>query len=127
MIKRCKRLLAVRTRQHDVAHAAVVAAEVGHQAAEAAHGAAIDAVEGMLVRAWETSALERGTATIEAERARVIVCASAVAQAAAVQRDAAFARRRAEQALERARAEALTKALKREQTEHDERAARRRR
>ena len=127
MIKRCKRLLAVRTRQHDLAHAAVVTAEVAHHAAQVAHTAAIDAVETMLVRAWETSALERGTATIEGERARVLVSASVVADAALVQRNAAFARRRAEQALERARAEAQAKALKREQTEHDERAARRRR
>lgn len=127
MIKRCKRLLAVRTRQHDLAHAAVVTAEVAHRAAETAHVAAIGAVESMLVRAWETSALERGTATIEAEHARVIASASVVAEAATVERNAAYAHRRAEQALERARAEAQAKALKREQTEHDERAARRRR
>ena len=127
MIKRCKRLLAVRLRQHDRAHAAVVAAEVVHAAAQTAHHTACGAVERLLVQSWETSALERATASIEAHRVHALACAESVTRAADVQREAAFARRRAEQALQAARAEAQRVALRREQTEHDERAARRRR
>ena len=127
MIRRCKRLLVVRTRQHERAHAAVVAAEVTHQAAESAHRGALDSVERLLVQSWETSALERATASTEGLRLHALACADSVVRAAEVQRDAAFARRRAEQALEDARAQVQREALRREQTEHDERAARRRR
>ena len=127
MIKRCKRLLDVRTRQHERAHANLVTAEVAREAAASAHRTACGAVERLLVQAWETSALERATASIEAHRVHAVACAESVARAADEQRSAAFARRRAEQALHDARAQAQRDALRREQTEHDERAARRRR
>jgi hypothetical protein len=127
MIKRCKRLLDVRTRQHERAHAAVVAAEVAHQQAASAHETANAAIERLLVQSWETGALERATASSEAHRVHALACAESVVRAADVQRNAAFARRRADQALQTARADAERDALRREQTEHDERAARRQR
>jgi hypothetical protein len=127
MMKRCKRLFAVRTRQYERAHAAVVAAEIAREAAASAHRTACGAIERMLVRPWETSGLERATASGEGLRVHALSCAETVARAAEVQGRAAFARRRAEQALQTVRAQAERAALRREQTEHDERAARRRR
>jgi hypothetical protein len=127
MIARRKRLVDVRTRQHERAHAVVAAAELARDAAVHAHEEAKIAVAQLLVQSWETGALERATAAIDARRVQAQACADEVVRAADVRRAAAFARRRADQALQAARAERAAAALKREQTEHDERAARRRR
>lgn len=126
MIARRKRLLAVRTRQHERAHAALQTAELARAAAESAHHVACDAMERLLVESWELGALERATAAIEGQRLRAVECTETVVSAAEGQRSAAFARRRAERALETARAHARADALRREQIEHDERASRRR-
>jgi len=127
VIARRRRLLEVRTRQHERANADVAVAERVHEATMQDHRDALAHLERLLARAWEVGGVERGAAAVDAERHRCGETQTSLLQAAETRRAAAYARLRAEQALDRAHVEARAAALRREQSEHDDRAARRRR